>query len=143
MNSWHDYPNLTDGALDAFIKRFPSDPDHAAATEFERRRTQRAQRNEKRSLQPETIQFDKGIFTWVRIAAIAGVAILALAVLCLAFPVLTSRTQRARRPARSSASFPEPTAPIPRSLPSAEGFSRGAHSSNPSTTNTPSPEPIP
>ena len=28
MDPWRDYTKFTDGALDAFIKRFPSHPDH-------------------------------------------------------------------------------------------------------------------
>ena len=140
MDPWRDYPNFTDGALDAFIKRFPSHPDHAAArAEFERRRKERDQGVEGRSLPVGKIRVDKGIFIWIKSAVIAGVTILALAVLYFALPSFTSRTQRVRRPVRSSASFPEPIAPFPK-VPSADGLTRGPYSSKPSTTNTPSPE---
>ena len=75
MDPWRDYPKFTDGALDAFIKRFPSHPDHAAAVaELERRRKERHRRSEGRSDQVEKIPFGKGILMW----AIAGIAILAL-----------------------------------------------------------------
>jgi hypothetical protein len=120
MDPWRDFPSFTDGALDAFIKGFPSHPDHAAAVaEFERRRKERDQRVEARSHQAEASPVGKGLLTGVGNATIAGITILALAVLCLAFPISTSRTQRARRPTAVPTSFPTPSAtntPAPRSL---------------------------
>jgi hypothetical protein len=120
MDPWRDFPSFTDGALDAFIKGFPSHPDHAAAVaEFERRRKERDQRVEARSHQAEAFPVGKGLLTGARNATIAGITILALAVLCLAFPISTSRTQRARRPTAVPTSFPKPSAtntPAPRSL---------------------------
>ena len=120
MDPWRDYPNFTEGALDAFIKRFPSHPDHAAAVaELERRRKVRDQRAEARSHQTELISVGKGFLTWT----VVGIAILALAVLFLALPIFTPRTQRARRPTALPASFRESATPSPQ----------------PSATNTRSP----
>ena len=121
MDPWRDYTKFTDGALDAFIKGFPFHPDHpVAVTEFERRRKERDQRVEARNDQAEAFPVGKGLLTSVRNAAIAGITILALAVLSLALPIFTSRTQRARRPTAVPTSFPKPSAtntPAPRSLP--------------------------
>ena len=121
MDPWRDYTKFTDGALDAFIKRFPSHPDHpAAVSEFERRRKERDRRVEARSDQAEAFPVGKGLLTSVRNAAIAGITILALAGLSLALPIFTSRTQRVRRPTAVPTSFPKPSAtntPTPRSSP--------------------------
>ena len=121
MDPWRDFPSFTDGALNAFIKGFPSHPDHpAAVAEFERRRKERDRRVEVGSDQAEAIPVGKGLLTWVRNAAIAGITILALAVLSLALPIVTSRTQRTRRATAVPTSFPKPSAtntPAPRSLP--------------------------
>jgi len=120
MDPWRDFPSFTDGALDAFIKGFPSHPDHAAAVaEFERRRQEHDQRIEARSDHADAFPLGKGL-RWVRNAAIAGITIIALAVLCLALPISTSRTQRERRPTAVPTSFPKPSStntPVPRSLP--------------------------
>jgi hypothetical protein len=121
MDPWRDYAKFTDGALDAFLKRFPSHPDHpAAVAEFERRRKERDQRVEAGSDQAGAFPVGKGISTWVRNTAIAGMAILALVVLSLALPMFTSRTQRARHPTAVPTPFPKPSAtntPAPRSWP--------------------------
>lgn len=123
MDPRRDYPNFTDGALDAFIKRFPSDPDHAAAVaEIERRRKVRDQRAEARSHQAEVISVGKGFLTWT----VAGIAILVVAFLCLALAIFTP-TQRARRPTELPASFRESARP----------------SAQPSVTNTRSPQSSP
>ena len=88
MDPWRDYTKFTDGALDAFLKRFPSHPDHSAAlSEFERRRKERDRRVEARSDQAEAFPVGKGLLTWVRNAAFAGIIILALAGLSLALPI--------------------------------------------------------
>jgi hypothetical protein len=121
MDPWRDFPSFTDGALDAFLKRFPSHPDHAAAlAEFERRRKERDQRVEARNDRAESFPVGKGSLAWVRNVAIGGITILALAVLSLALPIFTSGTQRARRPTAVATSFPKPSAtktPTPRSSP--------------------------
>jgi hypothetical protein len=81
MEPWRDFPKFTDGALDAFIKRFPSHPDHAAAlAEAERRREERDRRGEGRSHRVEEIWVGKGFIPWV----VVGIAIIALLVLSLA-----------------------------------------------------------
>ena len=121
MDPWRDYTKFTDGALAAFIKGFPFHPDRpVAVAEFERRRKERDQRVEARNDQAEAFPVGKGLLTSVRNAAIAGITIVALAVLSLALPIFTSRTQRARRPTPAPTSFPKPSAtntPAPRSLP--------------------------
>ena len=120
MDPWRDYAKFTDGALKAFITRFPSHPDHAAAVaEFEHRRKELDQRGEARSDQAEVIPVGKGLLTWARNAAIAGM-ILGLVILSLALPNFTSRIQRARRPTGAPIPFPKPSAtntPLPRPLP--------------------------
>ena len=138
MDRWRDYPKFTDGALDAFIKRFPSHPDHAAAVaELERRRNERHRRSEGRSDQVEKIPFGKELLMW----AIAGIAILAL--LSLALPIFTPRSHRARRPTALPASFPEPATPVPRLLQTAEDSTRGLYSPKPSEANAPTPRSSP
>ena len=140
MDPWHDYAKFTDGALDAFIKRFPFDPDHAAAVaELERRRKERDQRSEACSDQKEAMPIGKGVLVW----AIAGIAILALAVLSLALPIFAPRSHRARRPTALPQSFPEPATPVPRSLPTVEDSIPGLYSPKPSPTNTPTPRSSP
>jgi hypothetical protein len=112
-----DYPNFTDAALDFFIRRFPSHPDHAAAlAEFERRRKDRDQRGGPVSEKASPV--GRGFLIW----AIAGILILALALLFLTLPILTARTHRKPGPI----SFSEPSASVHRSWPSAKGTSRGA-----------------
>ena len=120
MDPWRDYTKFTDGALDAFIKRFPSHPDRpAAVSEFERRRKERDRQVEARSDQAEVFPVGRGSLTSVRNAAIAGM-ILGLVILSLALPNFTSRIQRARRPTDAPIPFPKPSAtntPLPRPLP--------------------------
>ena len=102
MDPRRDYPNFTDWALDAFIKRFPSHPDHAAAVaEFECRRKVGDQQAEAGD-QTEVISAGREFFTWT----VAGIAILAVAFLSLALVIFTP-TQRARRPTELPASFRE------------------------------------
>ena len=111
MDPWRDYTKFTDGALDAFIKSFPSHPDRpAAVSEFERRRKERDQRIEAKNDRAESFPVGKGLSTWVRNVAIGGITILALAVLSVALPIFTSGTQRARRPTAVPTSFPKPSA---------------------------------
>jgi len=121
MDPWRDYTKFTDGALDAFIKSFPSHPDRpAAVSEFERRRKERDRQVEARSDQTEAFPVGRGSLTSVRNAAIAGMTILALAGLSLALPIFHSRTQRVRRPTAVPTSIPKPSAtntPTPRSSP--------------------------
>jgi len=121
MDPWRDYTKFTDGALDAFIKSFPSHPDRpAAVSEFERRRKERDRQVEARSDQAEVFPVGRGSLTSVRNAAIAGMTILALAGLSLALPIFSSRTQRVRRPTAVPTSIPKPlatNAPTPRSSP--------------------------
>ena len=140
MDPWRDYPKFTDGALDAFIKRFPSHPDHAAAVaELHRRRQGRHRRGEGRSVQLQEIPVGKGLLMW----AIAGIAILALVVLSLTLGIFTPKTHDARRPKALRASFPEPATPVPTLFPPAEGFIRGSDSQKPSATKTPAPRSSP
>ena len=121
MDPWRDYTKFTDGALDAFIKGFPSHPDHPdAVSEFERRRKERDRQVEARGDQAEAFPVGKGSLTSVRNTAIAGIIILALAGLSLALPIFNSRTQRVRRPTALPTSIPKPlatNAPTPRSSP--------------------------
>jgi hypothetical protein len=75
MDPWKHCPNFSDAVLDAFIKGFPSHPDHApAVAEFERRREEREQRAEARGHQAEVIPVGKAFLTW----AIGGIASLRL-----------------------------------------------------------------
>lgn len=123
MDPRRDYPNFTDWALDAFIKRFPSHPDHAAAVaEFERRRKVRDQPAEARSHPAEVIAVGKGFLTWT----VVGIAIIAVALLSLALAIFTP-TQRAQRPTELPASSRESARPSPQ----------------PSLTNTQAPQSSP
>src|SRR4029077_18735910 len=104
MDPWRDFPSFTDGALNAFIKSFPSHSDHPdAVAEFERRRKKR----EASSDQAEALQVGNGMLSWRRNTAIAGITTVVLAVLFLALGILTSRTQHAHRPAALSVLFPK------------------------------------
>jgi ferric-dicitrate binding protein FerR (iron transport regulator) len=95
MDPWRDYPNFTDGALDAFIKRFPSHPDHAAAvTEFERRRKDREQTREAKNNQPNAaaLLLGKGIPAWARVAIIVVSIVFVVAALYLALQIFSLGT---------------------------------------------------
>jgi hypothetical protein len=73
MDPRRDYPNFTDAALDFFIRRFPSHPDHAAAlAEIERRRTSRKPTVERAG--EKTPRVDKAVLIW----AVGGIVVLAL-----------------------------------------------------------------
>ena len=63
MNPWRRCHNFTDAVLDAFIKGFPSHPDHATAVaEFERRRLERERRAQASRPKTETIPVGKASF---------------------------------------------------------------------------------
>ncbi len=95
MDPWQDFPKFTDAALAAFIKGHPSHPDHATAVaEFKRRRREREQRSGTRSHQTEVIPASKGFLIWTTV----GFAILAIALLSLASPILTRRDSPVGRP---------------------------------------------
>jgi hypothetical protein len=60
MDPWRRCHNFTDAVLDAFIKGFPSHPDHATAVaEFERRRAERERRAQASSPKTKTISTGK------------------------------------------------------------------------------------
>ena len=134
MDPRRDYPNFTDAALAYFIRRFPSHPDHATAlAEFERRRIDGNHRD-----QPErekAVPVGRGFLIW----AIGGIVILVLAILFLLLPISTARTNREPRPIF----FLEPSTPLPKSSPSAKGFTSGALSQKRSATDTPVPRSLP
>jgi len=93
MDPRRDYPKFTDAALDFFIRRFPSHPDHAVAVaEVERRRKNRPQWVAPASGQ--TARLDKGLLVW----AVVGLVILGLALLFLLLPIAMARTNRKPRP---------------------------------------------
>jgi hypothetical protein len=120
IDPWRDYPNFTDGALDAFIKRFPSHPDHAAAVaEFERRRKVCEQRREAKGNQPDAAALlsGKGILAWARVAIIVASIVFVLAALYLAFQIFSLGTQRDKPPTAPPASSPKTAAPASGSLP--------------------------
>jgi hypothetical protein len=123
MDPWRDYPNFTDGALDAFIKRFPSHPDHpAAVAEFQRRREDREQRREAKNNQPgaAALLLGKGIPAWARVAIIVASIAFVLAALCLGFQLFSLGTQRGKPPTAPPASSPKTAAPVSGSLPPSE-----------------------
>jgi len=75
MDPWKDCLNFTDTVLDAFIKGFPSHPDHPAAlAEFERRREECLQRDQVRVRKAEAITLGTTFSTW----AIGWIAFLGL-----------------------------------------------------------------
>ena len=89
MDPRRDYPNFTDAALDFFIRRFPSHPDHpAAVAEFERRRKDGNRRGQPGS--EKAVPVGRGFLIW----AIGGIVILALALLFLFLPISTGGTHR-------------------------------------------------
>ncbi len=60
MDPRRDYRTYTDWALDAFIKRFPSHPDHSlAVSEAERRLKDREQNREAKDKQPDVEYFSQ------------------------------------------------------------------------------------
>jgi hypothetical protein len=85
MHPWRDYRNYTDWALDVFIKRFPSHPDHSlAVAEAERRREDREQRRGAKDNQPDagtTHLPGEGIPAWVIVAVIVASIAFGLAAL--------------------------------------------------------------
>ena len=85
MDSWRDYRNYPDWALDAFIKRFPSHRDHSLAVSgIERRREDHEQRRGAKDNQPDTgttLLLDRAIPAWVKIAVIVASIAFGLAAL--------------------------------------------------------------
>ena len=64
MDPWRRCHNFTDAVLDAFIKGFPSHPDHpAAVAEFERRREERERWAQGNNPKTETIPVGKTFLT--------------------------------------------------------------------------------
>ena len=89
-----------------FYGIFPGPSSPAAVAEVERRRNEREQRSEADSDQKQPIRIGKGVFT----SAIAGIVIIALAVLSLVLPIFA---HRARRPIVLPASLSKPATPVP------------------------------
>jgi hypothetical protein len=120
MDPRRDYPNFTDAALDFFIRRFPSHPDHAAAlAEVERRRKTQKQRVEPAS--GKVARVDTSVLIW----ALGGIVILALVILFLLLPIAMARTSR-----KPPTSLSESSAPVQELSTSANGL----------TDSPPSPE---
>jgi hypothetical protein len=123
MNPSRDYRKYTDFALDAFIKRFPSHPDHAGAlSESERRRKERDQGREATKNQPGAgaLPAGKGIPASARVAGIVASIVFALAALYLALQIFSLGTRRDEPPTPLPASSPKAQAPVSGSLPSPE-----------------------
>ena len=79
MDPWRDFPSFTDGALDAFLKRFPSIPTTPPRWLSLSVGVKSATNGvEAGSDQAEAIPVGKGLLTWVRNAAIAGLQSLRL-----------------------------------------------------------------
>jgi hypothetical protein len=65
MDPWKDCLNFTDEVLVAFIKGFPSHPDHATAVvELMRRCEVRQQRDQARAHQAGAISLAEAFLTW-------------------------------------------------------------------------------
>jgi len=114
MDPRRDYPNFTDAALDFFIRRFPSHPDHAAAlAEIERRRTSRKPTVERAG--KKTPRVDKAVLIW----AVGGIVVLALVLLFLLLPIAMAKTSHKPRPTSHSG----PSVPVDQPSVSAKGLS--------------------
>jgi hypothetical protein len=88
MNPRRDYRTYTDWALNAFIRRFPSHPDHSlAVSEAERRLKDREQNREAKDSQPDDGMLLPGSATpaWAKVALIVAGIVFGLAVLYLVF----------------------------------------------------------
>lgn len=97
MDPRRDYPKFTDAALEFFLRRFPSHPDHAAAlAEVERRRQNR--RDSAKPADEKATRVDSGVLIW----AVGGILILALVLLFFLLPLAMAKTHSKRGPTRSS-----------------------------------------
>ncbi len=86
MDPRRDYPKFTDAALEFFLRRFPSHPDHAAAlAEVERRRQNR--RDSAKPADEKATRVDSGVLIW----AVGGILILALVLLFFLLPLAMAR----------------------------------------------------
>ena len=85
MDPRRDYRTYTDWALDAFIKRFPSHPDHSlAVSEAERRLKDREQNREAKDKQPDGILLPGSATpAWAKVALVVAGVVFGLAALYL------------------------------------------------------------
>jgi len=99
MDPRRDYPNFTDAALEFFIRRFPSHPDHAAAVgEVQRRGKSRKPRVE--SATRKVARVDNAVFIW----AVSGIVILSLVILFFLLSIVTASRKEPASPSEPSTS---------------------------------------
>ena len=99
MDPRRDYPNFTDAALDFFIRRFPSHPDHAAAVAEVHRRRRTGTRKVELAI-GNAARADKAVL----IGVLGGILILAL--LILFFLLLIMMASHKKPISRSEPSIP-------------------------------------